>query len=164
MRQYVQIEMILPHGPGTPSAEIADRLGDGTALKAARRRPSRDGGRAPKTGPEQTAVVRGAGLRQSVAVVAEVALELVVDWNLGHKGDCGLGDILQVKSPVPKPPARLLAESVERPVHSDASWRKLLESSDFSARGGWPRGLRNAWSPSKPACLGMLAHQTMEPS
>ncbi|CAK9060369.1 unnamed protein product [Durusdinium trenchii] len=65
------------------------------------------------------------------------------DWNLGHKGDCGLGDILQVKSPVPKPPARLLAESVERPVHSDASWRKLLESSDFSARGGWPRGLRN---------------------
>lgn len=64
MRQYVQIEMILPHGPGTPSAEIADRLGDGTALKAARRRPSRDGGRAPKTGPEQTAVVRGVRVKE----------------------------------------------------------------------------------------------------
>ncbi|CAL1138871.1 unnamed protein product, partial [Cladocopium goreaui] len=66
----------------------------------------------------------------------------VKDWNLGHKGDCGLAD-LDMSTPVPRPPLRLLAESVERPVHSDASWRKILDSSDFGPKNGWPRGLRN---------------------
>lgn len=66
----------------------------------------------------------------------------VKDWNLGHKGDCGLAD-LDMSTPVPRPPLRLLAESVERPVHSSASWRKILDSADFGPKTGWPRGLRN---------------------
>ncbi|CAJ1345428.1 unnamed protein product [Effrenium voratum] len=65
----------------------------------------------------------------------------VKDWHLGHKGDCGLAD-LPLASP-PRPPARLLAESVERPVHSEAGWRKLQESCELGPKSGRPRGLRN---------------------
>lgn len=63
------------------------------------------------------------------------------DWKLGHRGDCGLGDIpLAV---VPRPPPRLLPESVSRPVISDASWRRLSDASSARPPRGSARGLRN---------------------
>ncbi|CAK0864935.1 unnamed protein product, partial [Prorocentrum cordatum] len=63
------------------------------------------------------------------------------DWKLGHRGDCGLGDIPQAT--VPAPPPRLLPESVSRPVISDSSWRRLLDASDAGPPKGPARGLRN---------------------
>jgi len=64
------------------------------------------------------------------------------DWHLGHKGDCGLQD-LRIPDCVPAPPSRLLPESVQRPVHSDSTWRKLVECTELGAREGPPRGLKN---------------------
>lgn len=63
------------------------------------------------------------------------------DWKLGHRGDCGLGDIPQAA--VPPPPTRLLPESVSRPVISDSSWRRLLDASNAGLPRGPARGLRN---------------------
>eukprot|EP00930_Biecheleria_cincta_P040045 TRINITY_DN27470_c0_g1_i1.p1 TRINITY_DN27470_c0_g1~~TRINITY_DN27470_c0_g1_i1.p1 ORF type:complete len:674 (+),score=112.20 TRINITY_DN27470_c0_g1_i1:30-2024(+) len=64
------------------------------------------------------------------------------DWNLGHKGNCGLGD-LPPSASVPAPPARMLRESVERPVYSEGSWRRIQETIDLGPRLAPPRGLRN---------------------
>lgn len=64
------------------------------------------------------------------------------DWLLGHKGDCGLADLPLTES-VPFPPARLLPDSVERPVLGDAAWRRLMEGIEVGPRRGPPRGLRN---------------------
>jgi len=63
------------------------------------------------------------------------------DWLLGHKGDCGLMDL--APAAVPFPPPAMLPDSVECPVVSDASWCKLLSSTDVGLRRGPPRGLRN---------------------
>eukprot|EP00439_Symbiodinium_sp_Y106_P024641 s3607_g3.t1 len=71
------------------------------------------------------------------------------DWKLGHKGDCGLAD-LPATAAVPSPPFRLLAESVERPVHTESSWRRLLDSTDLSVSDMPPRGLRNVANCCRP--------------
>mmetsp|Transcript_12479 Transcript_12479/g.33541 ORF Transcript_12479/g.33541 Transcript_12479/m.33541 type:complete len:682 (-) Transcript_12479:76-2121(-) len=64
------------------------------------------------------------------------------DWRLGHKGDCGLTDLPAPKS-VPSPEAFLLKESVQSPIISEPTWRKVLDSTDMRPRVGPPRGLRN---------------------
>lgn len=65
------------------------------------------------------------------------------DWELGHKGDCGLSDLPEAS--VPSPPSTLVAASVERPVLSDKEWRSLEEAqaAQLGPRSGYPRGLRN---------------------
>mmetsp|Transcript_126516 Transcript_126516/g.369668 ORF Transcript_126516/g.369668 Transcript_126516/m.369668 type:complete len:642 (-) Transcript_126516:94-2019(-) len=64
------------------------------------------------------------------------------DWHLGHKGDCGLADLPVIAS-VPFPPARLLPDSVERPVLGEAAWRRLIEGTELGPHPGPARGLRN---------------------
>eukprot|EP00931_Biecheleriopsis_adriatica_P103002 TRINITY_DN77898_c0_g1_i1.p1 TRINITY_DN77898_c0_g1~~TRINITY_DN77898_c0_g1_i1.p1 ORF type:complete len:649 (+),score=148.02 TRINITY_DN77898_c0_g1_i1:34-1980(+) len=64
------------------------------------------------------------------------------DWHLGHKGDCGLADRPMVTA-VPAPPRRMLPDSVDRPIHKDVDWRRLVETSDLGLRRCPPRGLRN---------------------
>jgi len=65
------------------------------------------------------------------------------DWSLGHKGDCGLQPPQGFCTPVPAPPNNFLPESVARPVLTEPTWRRMVESTEAGLRPGPPRGLRN---------------------